>query len=154
MSAFAKAPPKKTATARKEEPSKAEDPEIKTEDVPSLSKPAARVSAKRQQELDEINKMMEDDEPEGGILHVCTLIVELEDFPPDPPLEDSQDTSIAVDSPAPVAADIVADEEAPKRKRGKRKVLRKTTKRDDKGYLGIFTLLRNSNSSYEERICL
>jgi|SRR5579859_5155316 hypothetical protein len=71
----------------------------------------------------------------------CILIVELEDFPPDPPLEDSQDTSIALDSPAPVAADIAADEEAPKRKRGKRKVLRKTTKRDEKGYLGIFILL-------------
>ena len=46
-----------------------------------------------------------------------------------------------MDSPAPIAADIAADEEAPKRKRGKRKVLRKTTKRDEKGYLGIFILL-------------
>jgi DNA polymerase subunit Cdc27 len=70
-------------------------------------------------------------------------MVELEDFPPDPPLEDSQDTSIAVDSPVPAATDMTVNEEAPKRKRGKRKVLRKTTKRDEKGYLGIFTEINN-----------
>lgn len=72
MSAFANAPPKKPAPARKEEPPKTEDSGIKTEPVPSLSKPMARVSAKRQQELDEINKMMEDDEPEGISLVIFT----------------------------------------------------------------------------------
>jgi DNA polymerase delta subunit 3 len=63
------------------------------------------------------------------------LISELEDFPPDAPVvEESQetvtDTVATADSPA---TDIPIDE--PKRKRGKRKVLRKTTKRDEKGYL-------------------
>jgi DNA polymerase delta subunit 3 len=41
-----------------------------------------------------------------------------------------------VDSPATVATDPAPDYDAPKRKRGKRKVLKKTTKRDEKGYLG------------------
>jgi hypothetical protein len=86
--------------------------------------------------------MMEEDEPEGFYPFSNILTIELEDFPPEaPPMEESQDTSITADSPATVATDTPADE-APKRKRGKRKVLRKTTKRDDKGYLGIEDVLR------------
>jgi hypothetical protein len=69
------------------------------------------------------------------------LIIELEDFPPDAPaMEESQDTSIAADSPVTIPTNTPA--EASKRKRGKRKVLRKTTKRDDKGYLGIADVVR------------
>jgi hypothetical protein len=65
------------------------------------------------------------------------LTSELEDFPPDVPVtEESQDTNITdtnvtADSPA---TDTPVEE--PKRKRGKRKVLKKITKRDEKGYLG------------------
>lgn len=60
---------------------------------------------------------------------------ELEDFPPDAPaMEESQDTTMTEDSPQPTAPDTVSNE--PKRKRGRRKVLKRTTKRDEKGYLG------------------
>jgi DNA polymerase subunit Cdc27 len=50
-------------------------------------------------------------------------------------MEESQNTAETTDSPQTVATDPVPDE--PKRKRGKRKVLKKTTKRDEKGYLGM-----------------
>ena len=53
-------------------------------------------------------------------------------------MEESQDTSITADSPQTIATDPIPDE--PKRKRGKRKVLKKTTKRDEKGYLGSHCL--------------
>jgi len=65
----------------------------------------------------------------------CDNDLELEDFPPDAPaMEESQDTTVTPDSPQTVATDPPSQE--PKRKRGKRKVLKKTTKRDEKGYLG------------------
>ena len=73
MAAFANPPPKRPVPVAKEDepPKKSEAspsisesfPIVKTE--PAGVKPAARVSAKRQQELDEINKMMEEDDPEG-----------------------------------------------------------------------------------------
>lgn len=53
-------------------------------------------------------------------------------------MEESQDTSMAADSPATIATDTPAGT-PPKRKRGKRKILKKTTKRDEKGYLGIIS---------------
>jgi hypothetical protein len=63
------------------------------------------------------------------------VTLELEDFPPDAPaMEESQDTTVSADSPQIIAADPSSQE--PKRKRGKRKVLKRTTKRDEKGYLG------------------
>jgi DNA polymerase subunit Cdc27 len=63
------------------------------------------------------------------------VILELEDFPPDAPtMQESQDTTVTEDSPPASAPETVSDE--PKRKRGKRKVLKRTTKRDEKGYLG------------------
>jgi len=83
---------------------------------------------------------MEEDEPE------------LEDFPEAPVAEDSQDT----DSQAMTEVCTTQEEptppteEHPKRKRGKRKVLKKTTKRDEKGYLGIYCLLLCVDDSYEE----
>lgn len=85
-----------------------------------------------------MNKMMEDDEPA------------LEDFPDAPStVEDSQDTPMTTDSPA--TTDVPAPEEQqPKRKRGKRKVLKKTTKRDEKGYLGVSPSENLANGSYEE----
>jgi hypothetical protein len=61
-------------------------------------------------------------------------MIELEDFPPDEAIGDTKDDSMTVEPPQ------VTEEPAPvepKRKRGKRKVLRKTTQRDEKGYLGI-----------------
>jgi hypothetical protein len=82
-----------------------------------------------------VNKMMEDEEPE------------LEEFPeaPTPIVEESQDTAMT-DSPAPTQGTapetVESAEDQPKRKRGKRKVLRKTTKRDEKGYLGISPMIR------------
>ena len=65
--------------------------------------------------------------------------LELEDFPADELVpaaaEESQDSTMATaESPATPATDSQADE--PKRKRGKRRVHKKTTKRDEKGYLG------------------
>jgi hypothetical protein len=82
--------------------------------------------------------MEEDDEPQGlHPTHVHQLILELEDFPPDEvPVvaqEESQDTAVSAESPI-MATPPSQD---PKRKRGKRKVLKKTTKRDEKGYLGL-----------------
>ena len=71
------------------------------------------------------------------VLHLkrLKLTLELEDFPPDAnAMEDSQDTAVTADSPATPPTDTVTEE--PKRKRGKRKVLKRTTKRDEKGYLG------------------
>jgi len=65
---------------------------------------------------------------------------ELEDFPEAPVGEDNQDTAMSTDSPATTdvsAAEPVQIEDQPKRKRGKRKVLKKSTKRDEKGYLGM-----------------
>src|ERR1700737_3364456 len=127
MSAFANAPPKKPKP-KEEKPQGNPSIPIYVVPVSKLSpEPAPRISAKRQQELDNLNKMMEDDEPE-----------ELEDFPPDEAVnalvDESQDTA-ATDSPA---GDIAPDE-PPKRKRGKRKVLRKITQRDDKGYLSTIS---------------
>ena len=49
-------------------------------------------------------------------------------------MEEIQETAVTADSPQTVATDPPSQE--PKRKRGKRKVLKKTTKRDQKGYLG------------------
>ena len=49
-------------------------------------------------------------------------------------MEDSQDTTMSIDTP--ITATPEDQEPQPKRKRGKRKVLKKTTKRDEKGYLG------------------
>jgi hypothetical protein len=81
--------------------------------------------------------MEEDDEPQGPLQLVHRLISELEDFPSDEPpaavQEESQDTAVSAESPF-VATPPSQD---PKRKRGKRKVLKKTTKRDEKGYLGM-----------------
>jgi len=81
--------------------------------------------------------------------------LELEDFPADEPAlrgaaEESQDSTMATaESPATPVTDSQADE--PKRKRGKRKVLKKTTKRDEKGYLGTCGLFQLVNGdSYEE----
>ena len=96
-----------------------------------------RISVKRQKELDELNKMMEDDESEGVHCPEVHAYLELEDFPPEAAVEESA-TPMLVDS-QPQEAVEPADEE-PKRKRRKRKVLRKTTKRDEKGYLGIVML--------------
>ena len=115
MNAFANAPPRKPKPKPEEPPAQ-----------PSLPKPEPKVSAKRQQELDELNKMMEEEE------------AELEDFPPDvsePPVaEESQETA---DTPLTATPTEPTGAEEPKRKRGKRKVMKKTTKRDEKGYLGI-----------------
>jgi hypothetical protein len=73
---------------------------------------------------------------------------ELEDFPPDAPaMEESQDTTMTEDSPQPVTVDTASDE--PKRKRGKRKVLRTSTKRDKKGYLGNCVESRADSSNEE-----
>ena len=47
--------------------------------------------------------------------------------------EESQDTAMSVESPI----GATPPSQDPKRKRGKRKVLKKTTKRDEKGYLGM-----------------
>jgi DNA polymerase delta subunit 3 len=52
-------------------------------------------------------------------------------------MEESQDTAVPENSQQTEATDTVLEE--PKRKRGKRKVLKKTTKRDEKGYLGTTT---------------
>ncbi len=69
------------------------------------------------------------------------LTTELEDFPPDvPTVAENQDASVAADSPATTATDAGPDDQ-PKRKRGKRKVMKKTTQRDAKGYLGICCLM-------------
>ena len=77
------------------------------------------------------------------------LTSELEDFPHDaPPMEDSQDTVMTTESPATPVTDVAAEE--PKRKRGKRKILKKTTKRDEKGYLGRSKTLRLLMPSYEK----
>ena len=75
--------------------------------------------------------------PPNGTAKLSYL--ELEDFPADelPPAaeEESQDSTMATaESPATPATASQADE--PKRRRGKRRVLKKTTKRDEKGYLG------------------
>ena len=72
-------------------------------------------------------------------VELVLMMIELEDFPPDPaPVEESQSTALSVDSPATAITEppVAAEDQVPKRKRGKRKVLRKTTKRDEKGYLG------------------
>ena len=80
--------------------------------------------------------MEEDNETEGRSPPGRMLILELEDFPPDEvPVvqEESQETAVSGEFP-PVAT---PPSQEPKRKRGKRKVLKKTTKRDEKGYLGL-----------------
>ena len=67
------------------------------------------------------------------------MTLELENFPPDAPaMGESQDTTVTADSPQTIETDPPSQE--PKRKRGKRKVLKKTTKRDEKGYLGSIYL--------------
>ena len=149
MSAFANAPPK--GSKPKPQPVEEEGPpglngylhSAGRDKPPSPPPPVARVSEKRQKELDAINKMMEeDDEPQGpnSRLVANPLTAELEDFPPDetpaavsPPQEESQETALSGETP--MAATPPSQE--PKRKRGKRKVLKKTTKRDEKGYLGL-----------------
>lgn len=154
MGAFANAPPKGFRPKPKPEGDKpsgwqsshcilltAAPPPRKDSPPPKV---APKVSAKRQKELDDINRMMEDDdEPQGpGLQSSITRrkvnISELEEFPADEPVppatEESQDTIATADSPQTAATDSQVDE--PKRKRGKRKVLKKTTKRDEKGYLG------------------
>ena len=71
--------------------------------------------------------------------NMLKFTIELEDFPPDEAPaapEDSQETGMSVDSP-PMNTPPSQD---PKRRRGKRKVLKKTTKRDEKGYLGLFLI--------------
>jgi hypothetical protein len=86
--------------------------------------------------------MMEDDEPEGySLLNKSIKPLELEDFPPDAPeLEENKDDAMKTESPPAAVVEVVSDEH--KRKRGKRKVLKKTTKRDEKGYLGKYILGR------------
>jgi hypothetical protein len=53
-------------------------------------------------------------------------------------MEERQDSTMTVDSPPKETTEPVHNE--PKRKRGKKKVMKRTTKRDDKGYLGIFSV--------------
>ena len=132
--AFAKAPP---ARPKKQ---KEEEKETPPTSKPASPEPVPRISAKRQKELDEINKMMEDDEePQRTIppgISKQKLMIELEDFPPDAPVEGGEEK---VETPAESGAETPT-EDIPKRKRGKRKVLKKTTKRDEKGYLGTPSL--------------
>ena len=69
------------------------------------------------------------------------MMLELEDFPPDAPAtEEHQDTEGTANSPPTVEVAAEPASQEFKRKRGKRKVLKKTTKRDEKGYLGISPL--------------
>lgn len=100
-----------------------------------LLKPAPKISAKRQQELDDINRMMEDDdEPQGPYPNKQTEHSDLEEFPEEVPApapeEESQDTAEPPQTPT-----TDSQTEEPKRKRGKRRVMKRTTKRDEKGFL-------------------
>jgi len=146
MSAFANAPPKGSRPKQKPVEEEEGTPipnlylHLAAPVTPTAPPPVARVSEKRQKELDAISKMMEDEEePQGPRLLLITnrLTSELEDFPPDDipaasaPQEDSQDTALSGETPM-----ATPPSQDPKRKRGKRKVLKKTTKRDEKGYLG------------------
>jgi hypothetical protein len=62
---------------------------------------------------------------------------------------ESQDTEVTADSVAAESSAMDTADEQPKRKRGRRKVLKKTTKRDDKGYLGNH-FKKCADISYEE----
>jgi hypothetical protein len=62
---------------------------------------------------------------------------------------ESQDPEVMADSFKAESPAMDTADDLPKRKRGKRKVLKKTTKRDDKGYLGSHSK-KCADISYEE----
>jgi DNA polymerase subunit Cdc27 len=75
--------------------------------------------------------MMKDDEPQGIMFRNKLFIIELEDFPEEAPKEETEEIPIPSKP-----KDEVSIPAGSQRKKGKRKVLKKTTKRDEKGYLG------------------